>query len=246
MLNEIKGLFNTIAEKMISVFDAGKKAEYDRFWDGYQPEKGATVSHDRRFAGGGWTNETWTPKYSMNVWSAQYMFWASPVTDVQEYLDKAGVVLNFEPCSNFTQTFSYCSLKWLRKFGTSSKTATYNGTFSNATNLHTIEEFYVTPNSTFTSSVFDGATALVNLNIIGTIGKSGFNVGWSTKLDKESIMSIINALSTTTSGLTVTLSKTAVNNAFGINVDDPTTYPEGSEWYELKNSRSNWTIAYRG
>ena len=241
MLNTIKGLFNTMADKEQKVYDAGKMV----FWNAYLPEKGkTTASHDRRFVGGGWTNASWKPPYSMNVSSAQYMFWAAQVTDIQEYLEENGLELNFEPCANFTQTFSYCRVKWLRKFGSSTKTGTYTSTFDNAINLHTIEEFYVVADSTF-SNTFNYCSALVNLNIIGTISKNGFNVGWSTKLSKASIISIFNALSTTTSGLTVTFSKTAVNNAFGIDVDDATTYPEGSEWYELKNSRSNWTLAYR-
>lgn len=232
--------FELIADE---VYEVGKQDEYDRFWDGYQPEKGATGNHDRRFAGQGWKNDTWTPKYSMNVSSAQYMFWACPVTDIQEYLDKKNLVLKFESCTNFNQAFAYCKLNWLREFGTTSKSANYSGAFTNATNIHTIEKFYVNEKCTF-ANTFDSASALVNLTMVGTIGKSGLNLRWATKLSKASISSIIKALSTTTSGLTVTLSKTAVNNAFGINVDNAATYPEGSEWYELRNSRANWTISF--
>lgn len=76
------------------------------------------------------------------------------------------------------------------------------------------------------------------------IGGNGFNAQWSTKLSKESIESIIAALSDSTTGLSITLSKTAVNNAFSINVDNPTTYPEGSEYYTLRNSKPNWTFNY--
>lgn len=94
------------------------------------------------------------------------------------------------------------------------------------------------------TNTFQYSYVLEHMIVEGTIAQNGFNVRWSTNLDKESITSIINALSTTTSGLTVTLSKTAVNNAFGIDVDDPTTYPEGSEWYELRHSRDNWTVNF--
>ena len=55
---------------------------------------------------------------------------------------------------------------------------------------------------------------------------------------------IISALSRTTTGKTLTLKKTAVNEAFGIDVDDETTYPEGSEYYTLRHSRDNWTFSY--
>ena len=53
-----------------------------------------------------------------------------------------------------------------------------------------------------------------------------------TKLTKASLTSIINGLSAETSGLTVSLSKTAVNNAF-----------TDEEWATLIATKSNWTIS---
>ena len=60
---------------------------------------------------------------------------------------------------------------------------------------------------------------------------------WSTKLNKESITSVINRLSSGANGLTVTLSLTAVNNAFEGGRD-------GTEWQTLIATKPNWTIAY--
>ena len=74
------------------------------------------------------------------------------------------------------------------------------------------------------------------------ITKNGFDVQWSTELSKESIISIINALSDTTTALTVTLSKTAVNNAFETakgNADGSTS----EEWAALIATKQNWTIS---
>jgi hypothetical protein len=64
------------------------------------------------------------------------------------------------------------------------------------------------------------------------IGQKNFNVHWSPKLSKASIESIINALSSTTSGLTVTISKTAKEAAF-----------TSAEWSALIATKSNWTIS---
>ena len=72
--------------------------------------------------------------------------------------------------------------------------------------------------------------------------QNGFSVASSSKLDKDSIISIFNSLSTTTTNLTVTFNKTAINTAFGINVDDETTYTD--EWKSLTESKKNWNIAY--
>lgn len=95
----------------------------------------------------------------------------------------------------------------------------------------------------YATRTFAGCIALKEIRIVGTIEIS-LDFKDSTLLSKESIASIVNALSQTTSGLTITFSKTAVNNAFGINVDNPSTYPEGSEFYVLRNSRNNWTFNY--
>ena len=63
---------------------------------------------------------------------------------------------------------------------------------------------------------------------------------WSTKLSGASIVSIIEALSTTTSGLSVTLSQTAVNNMTFPIVGNKGTY---NSWTELEQSKTNWTIS---
>ncbi len=60
-------------------------------------------------------------------------------------------------------------------------------------------------------------------------------------LSRKSIGSVISALSTKASGKTLTLKKSAVSEAFGIDVDDVHYLLES---YLLINSRSNWTIAY--
>ena len=116
--------------------------------------------------------------------------------------------------------------------------------FEGAINLVRVPKLIVNINITFTGW-FSKCSNLEEVYFEGEIAKNGLDMSSATKLNKASHISIINTLSTTTSGLTVTFSKTAVNNAFGIDVDDPTTYPEGSEFYELRNSRSNWTFSYK-
>jgi hypothetical protein len=103
--------------------------------------------------------------------------------------------------------------------------------------LETIEKVILKNDGsqTFNGAVFAYNYVLKNLTIEGTIGQNGFSVVDCKELSKASIISIINALSTTTSGLTVTLSKTAVVNAFGSETS--------AEWVTLKNEKSNWTVA---
>ena len=76
-----------------------------------------------------------------------------------------------------------------------------------------------------------GCIELRNITFSGTIGKD-IDFQKSTKLTKASIESIINALSSTASGVTVTFSQIAVNNAFSTD-----------EWNALIATKPNWTIS---
>jgi hypothetical protein len=85
---------------------------------------------------------------------------------------------------------------------------------------------------------------LTELIISGIIGNNGVNLQWSKSLTADSLKSIINALSTTTTGLTITLPTTAQSK-----YDEK--YGEGA-WLDFAGDgttahpgiRPNWTIAY--
>ncbi len=82
------------------------------------------------------------------------------------------------------------------------------------------------------NSMFLNCPELEELICEGIIDITGIDLHWSTKLSKASIISIINCLSITTSGLSITLSKEAVDNAF-----------TAEEWTALEQTRPNWTIS---
>lgn len=220
-------------------FTDGKQAEYDAFWDAYQ-QNGTRTDYQGAFGGTGWTNDTFKPKYNMAASRADYMFRLSAISgDLVEILDNLGITLDFSKTTNFVETFSNC-YNITRVGVIDISKATYVGNmFTQCSNLKTIDKLIVSESTAL--GTFPGATvALENLTIEGTIGKSGMNLAYATKLNKESIESIINALSTTTSGLSVTLSKTAVNNAFA---DGDTLGMDSVEWGELIDTKSNWTIS---
>ena len=123
-----------------------------------------------------------------------------------------------------------------------SGTSTINYIFYNAKQLKTIRDI-IFPTAGTASSAFTGCTALENITVSGSTQISLVFTS-CTNLNKASIESIINSLSSTTSGLTLTLSKAAVNTAFGIDVDDVSTYPEGSEYYNLRHSKPDWNVSY--
>lgn len=119
-----------------------------------------------------------------------------------------------------------------------------NSVFNGCTELRKIEKFKV-PNGAVSNAAntFKSCENLIETIFEGAWNPNGLSLQWSLKLNKLSITSLLNSLSSSTGG-TITLSKQAVNNAFGIDIDDESTYPEGSEWYELRNSKANWSISF--
>lgn len=186
------------------VFDAGKKAERNDFWEVFQ-KGGEPMNYNYAFAYNKFKDENYFPKYDIDVLSgnttANYMFNASPdLTDIKVTIDASK--------ANNTQSM-----------------------FAGCTNLKRIPKLIVGANTGF-QTTFTNCRALEELYIEGTIAKNGLTLQYSKKLNKASIESIINALSATESGLTVTFSKTAVNNAF-----------TAEEWDALEATKTNWTIS---
>ena len=66
--------------------------------------------------------------------------------------------------------------------------------YANNGYLQTIDELVSSELSEWSSSAFQHATGLINMNVTGVIGKNNFNVSYCTKLTHDSLMSIINCL----------------------------------------------------
>lgn len=236
-LKKISENVTKIAENEPRVYNAGvedgKEAVWNAFWDGYQ-DMGNRTNYRNAFAGMGWTPHNFKPKYDIRPTSdgAYMMFYYAQNMqgDLAQMLEDCGVELDLSQCTAWIQYLIAGSK--ITRLGRCdcSNASTLGSTFS-GTPLHTIDELIVSAKTTF-SGAFNECPELQNLKISGTIGQNGLNLQWSTKLSRASIESVINALSTTTSGLTVTFSKTAKEAAF-------TNY----EWASRIATKSNWTIA---
>ena len=202
----------TVAENVSKVYEAGKKAEYDEFWDSFQ-ENGNRTAYTNAFSYGGWTDEIYNPKYTIKPTSCNNLFAAA------SYLTDTKVDIDLTDTSGSQKYYI----------------------FSSARKLKTIRKLIVPPEWSATGC-FDNCISLENLTIEGTIGKNNFNVQWSTNLSGESIVSIIEALSSTTSELTVTLSQTAVNN-MTFPITSKQTGITYDSWETLIATKSNWTIS---
>ena len=223
----------TIAENEQRVFDAGKKAEYDAFWDSFQ-QNGNRTNYRYGFSGSGWVTETLKPKHVCTPTDAIGMFFlcgyqsGEGMVDFREIADK----FDFSKVTDATQVFYSAGIDYITADFSSatSLSDTFNCGFISRTTTITLK---VTPVTTNFNNTFHYAHALRNLTFTddSEIACGGLNLKDSPNLTKESIISVINALSDNTTDLTVTFSQTAVNNAF-----------TAEEWNALKATKQNWSI----
>ena len=232
--------------KIEEVYEAGKKAEYDGFWDTYPTEQYDMV---RAFANFSWNSKNFRPKVSLKPQQAAQMFMTFDFRKKEDPLDfvawteKTGLTLDLSICTNLNQAFSQSNISRLGVVDLSKCNGNQSyGIFSENRVIHTIEKLIIPATMIIPQAMFYNTLNLENLTIEGTIGKNGFSVSSCTKLSRASIESIVNALSAQTNALSVTLSKTAVDNAFETagGAADGTT---SQEWANLISTKPNWTIA---
>lgn len=218
-------------------FAAGKKSEYDAFW-GTKTTMGVG-----EFAGRRWTNETFKPPHNLVAsTNINYAFYNSGIAKgLGELENELGITITLTNLINCQSVFSFSFITSIREIGLKSGSM-FIETFAHTTHLKKIEKMILPDDGTarFTNA-FQNCQGLESLTIEGPIGQKGFDVSWSS-LNKASLISVVNALSTTTTGLTVTLRLDAVNKAF----ETSTGASDGStsdEWLTLAATKSNWTIS---
>lgn len=86
-----------------------------------------------------------------------------------------------------------------------------NNTYSNCRKLEEIEIIRCNENTTFTSA-FISCTGLIKVIFSGT-NTSDIDIHWSTKLSRESILSLLQCLNATVSGIVITLPSMCIDGA---------------------------------
>lgn len=203
-----------IAEKIVrlkqdidTAFAKGKDSQRTDFWREYQ-NWGYRRSYYCSFSGKGWDDVTYNPLYPIvtGVYAndAKQMFYYSDITST-----KVDIVVNINQGTS-DYLFGYCKkLKDIPLLDITNYTGKYTGWFSNC-------------------------DALENIKIKGTVKNSGLDFHWSTLLTAESIDSIVRALSSTTTGLTIIL-PVGARHKHELRYGVPNTN-------ELWDSKSNWKI----
>lgn len=199
-----------IAENMPKVYNAGfekGKAEgginYDAFWDAFQ-NNGKATSYHYAFSYNRFNMETFNPKYAI--------VGTSTGTSLQNVFYNNNVLTEINVDIDARSS------------------SHIGGMFYGCINLKTIKKLFVDGTTTGGgNNAFNKCSALTSIEIGGTIVMS-----WDMSfcpLDKDSILSVFNALSTSATGKTCTFNKAAVNAVF-----------TDEEWKALTDTKTNWTI----
>ena len=218
------------------VYEAGKQAEWNEFWDNFQ-NYGNRADYAYGFVGWGFNFGNFYPKYDIKpVRDARRLFyaWENPSSQngsLKQRLEECGVVLDTSQTTYFEEMFAWGKWTELPTVDMSNNTAGASSAFAYCSSLHTIEKIIVSENSILANNMFTNARALENVAFEGVIN-GNISFSQSSILSKASIESVISHLSDTASGKTATFSQTAVNTAF-------TT----DEWNALIATKSNWTIS---
>ena len=231
----------TVAQNMSKVYAAGKEAgvqsEYDRFWDAFQ-NYGKRTNYQYGFAGRGWTDDTFAPKYPIAFTStnANYALMNSRV-EQSPYL----LALDFSGCVSAIRIFAESTVEELGVLDFSNVIAGWNGlqqTFCACYSLRKIEKL-ILPKKSAQLTAFDDCKSLVDVTFQGTAYQNLF-LRWSP-LSKASIESAFSVLSDDVSGTTVSFNLNAVNTAFETS-EGAADGSESEEWLALVATKPNWTI----
>ena len=191
----------TIAENEQKVYEAGKQAEYDRFWDAFQ-DNGNRTKYIYGFYGGGFDVNNFYPKYDIKMVGDNTRAFYSlekeeHIFSLAERLRECGVVLDTSKATNLSYVFAFTKITEFPTIDLSSINPSgyqsYYSLFSSNWHVKKIEKIIMNENTPI-SGWFTNCVGLEHLVIEGAIGQNGFHIAYSKNLTKESILSILKAL----------------------------------------------------
>lgn len=213
----------------------GKQAEYDRFWDAYQ-NSGKRDDYRRAFAGRGWTDETFKPKYNIVVGDGEHMFWLFSGTDMVASLKAQGVTIDTSKATKLNHMFNTNQSKTIPVIDARSVT-TLSSTFAYNDKLETIEGLIVDADVQYSSTFASSSKLKEILSITGTIGKSiSFQ---NSPLNVETMKRVINALADYSVTNNHTYSVTFSSSCW-TNLEADSKAPDGGTWKDYVYNVKGW------
>ena len=218
-----------IAENEPKVYEAGKDAAMQRYWD-IRQDYGKLKDYRSMF--GNETEETFSPRYDIRPADMERMFYCNQrmPLDLVAHLEKLGVVLDTSNCTNMNSAFGFTQFTRLgvidfRKCGNKTQ-----GTFSDSQGIRTIELIIVSDDGTQTfSGTYNYLRKLVEIRFQGAMGRSvsfQHSVVLSVASMKDIIAHLVNHAGTSNAGkYTLTLPAECWER-----LEADSTAPDGGTW----------------
>ena len=196
----------TIAENEQKVYEAGFEAgkaqgggSSDDFWDSYQ-QNGNLRNYKMSFAGKGWSKDNFYPKYDIIVSTAavsMFQEFGGEPFSLTERLNECGVTLDFSQLTTSASNVFYGSPFTEIPHINLMKSNSIASLYYNCKNLVTAS--LTIPFGASLGSSFSHCTDLENLTFVegidemGAVSSIGSDVSfkWSTKLSRDSLLSIL-------------------------------------------------------
>ena len=217
----------------------GKQAQNEEFWNEITVNE-TRKDYEYAFYGSGWNDVSFNPERVIKPEKAVSMFQKSYINE-SLYTDN----LDFSACVTMQNCFNdNTKVKRLKKIDARKVALGWNGmnyAFMNCSSLESIDEFYP-PNTAKLFQTFTGCSSLKHIAFMSDIKTSDLNLSSCTLLDKASISSVVHSLSDDARGLSVTLSRAAVNKAFETSEGANDGAMSGA-WVVLIGFKVNWTIS---
>ena len=195
-----------IATSIDDVYTAGQENQHLKFWQSYINKEGISYQSQYRFAGQGWNDNTFYPATNIILKnSANGIFRECAITNLKQRLEDCNVSLDTSQATNLQYAFAYGRITHLPKISFISATNTtscFTTTSTSTPRLIWIDEIEFVESTVF-RNCFDYCKVLEHVIFNGVLATNGVNLQWSTNLDKESLLSLLNCLkdySTDTSG----------------------------------------------
>ena len=229
--NKVKPVDMRAELDKIPTYEEGQENFYNAFWDSLQ-NYGERVDYRNTFFW--WTKENFKPKYNFAPTDTRQMFsyfgTSGDAVSLIDMLNESGVTLDTTNTRNHKSMFLGGKLTEIPNIDTR-KSIDIDGLFSVCAYLKKAEITVAENTVPNYNSVFNGCSSLETLIIHGKVDKS-LDLSACTKLSKESIDNVFDALSTTSSGQTVKFSQTAAN-----------VY-SAEQWETFKTAHSNWNFEF--
>ena len=239
----IMGNLATIAENVPKVYEAGKKAEHNEFWN----DIGARA--DYRFAGTAWNKNTFKPTQNFEVGNRGFYYhnWQGQAYDLATQLEGLGVTMTLDDGAD-VQTFYYAWFTRLPELDFFLCSGQFDRVFYAMSKLVTIDKIILPPEGKITifNTPFYNCTNLKNITFEGVFDKSiSFSDSPLSVVSMKSIISCLKDFSGTDGEYSYTLTlKSSAFSALEAEGDTAEYNGEACTWAELiDNKKWNLTLA---